>query len=465
MKWKFCIVLILISFFLSAGITTADETEGKEENVKLEKIVVSAKDDGAISISPTTTTIDVNKYIATGNVQTVQDLLATVPGVDVQKTSIVASAHETVLLRGFDTEEFLVTIDGRPVTGVSGSLNLPVDWSSLSLDGVEKIEVTKGASSVLYGDTFGGVINIITKKGVKTETWKPKISLDSEFTEYNTQTHRINFSGGFGDFLYSISGGTRDSDGYLRHNYTDSYDTNIRITYLTPTGGTVDLGWKRHNVEIGYPIANDPNDPVSNYDPNYPIVLGNADVGRQTGTSVCYDGGISYLTRLSNYWDLTFIQPTAKWGTFNTQFYLDRGIPHDYEYAYTYNSKSKTWVLGQSEKEGDRVDTRTWGAKFNHEIKIAEDHTLTWGIDHSNLGQTARQKWITTTSPFIQDAWDINQKLNLTLGFRYAYQTVDFKENRYTYREPQPKSVLTYKFSTKTTGYVSIGKAYSGMAC
>lgn len=464
-KWKFCFVLIMISLFMMTGIVSAGETKEKEESVKLEKIVVTAQDDEAITLSPTTTTINVDKYVATGSVQTIQDLLTEVPGVEIQKSSVGASAHETVLLRGFDTEEFLVTIDGRPITGVSGSLNLPVDWSSLSLDGVEKIEVTKGASSAVYGDTFGGVINIVMKKGVKTRTLRPKISGEAEIAEYDSQTYRLNVSGGVGTFLYSLSGGYRHSDGYLRHNYFDGNDSNIRLTYLTPTGGSLNFGWKRNDVETGYPVANDPDDPLSQYDPGYPIVRGDADVGRQTGNSVCYVGGLSYFARITNYWDFSYDQPTVKWGTFKTQFYIDRADPHDYEYAYSYDSKTKTWVMEQSVREGDNVDTRTWGAKFSHEIKLAKGHNLIWGLEHSNLGQTSRRKWIATTSSYIQDAWDITQKLNLTLGFRYAYQTVDFKEDRYTYREPQPKSILTYKFTPETSGYISVSRAFSGLAC
>ncbi|MGD9159136.1 MAG: TonB-dependent receptor plug domain-containing protein [Desulfobacteraceae bacterium] len=463
-KWEFCFVLIITSLFIMSGLVSADEKE-EEESVKLEKIVVTASDEEAITISPTTTTINVDKYVAAGNVQTVQDLLGGVPGVEIQRSSVGASAHETVLLRGFDTEEFLVTIDGRPITGVSGSLNLPVDWSSLSLDGVEKIEVKKGASSAVYGDTFGGVINIVMKKGVKTETLKPKFGVEGEIAEYDTQNFRINISGGAGSFLYSLSGGYRHSDGYLRNNYTDSNDSNIRLTYLTPTGGSLNIGWKRNDVEIGYPLANDLDDPLSQYDPSYPIVRGDADIGRQTGNSVCYIGGDSYFKRKTNYWDINFNQPTTKWGTFNAQFYADRGDPHDYQYAYSYDKGTKTWVMEQSVREGDRVNTRTWGGKFSHEFKPAKDHNLIWGLEYSNLGQTARPTWIVTTSAYIQDAWDITQKLNLTLGFRYAHQTVEFNEDTYIYREPQPKSILTYKFTPKTSGYISIGRAFSGLAC
>ena len=41
-----------------------------------------------------------------------------------------------------------------------------VDFSRLTMDNVERIEIVKGAASALYGsNAVGGVVNIITKKG------------------------------------------------------------------------------------------------------------------------------------------------------------------------------------------------------------------------------------------------------------------------------------------------------------
>ena len=65
-----------------------------------------------------------------------------------------------VNLRGFERGA-LILVNGAPI-----NLNSKNSLDGIMTDNVEKIEILKGASSVLYGaEAFGGVVNIITKKG------------------------------------------------------------------------------------------------------------------------------------------------------------------------------------------------------------------------------------------------------------------------------------------------------------
>ena len=71
----------------------------------------------------------------------------------------------TVDIRGFgDTanRNVLVLVDGRRTNpmDISGP-----DWAAIPLETVERVEIVRGPSSVLYGDNAaGGVINVVTKK-------------------------------------------------------------------------------------------------------------------------------------------------------------------------------------------------------------------------------------------------------------------------------------------------------------
>ena len=71
----------------------------------------------------------------------------------------------TIDLRGFgDTanSNTLILLDGQRLNPIdSGSIS----WSTIPLANIERIEIIRGAGTVLYGDrATGGVINIITDK-------------------------------------------------------------------------------------------------------------------------------------------------------------------------------------------------------------------------------------------------------------------------------------------------------------
>ncbi|MER3423342.1 MAG: Vitamin B12 transporter BtuB, partial [Nitrospiraceae bacterium] len=76
----------------------------------------------------------------------------------------------TVRIRGANAAHTLVLIDGAIVNSpTSGEFN----FANLTAENVERIEILRGAQSMLWGsDAIGGVINIITKRG----TGKPTAS-------------------------------------------------------------------------------------------------------------------------------------------------------------------------------------------------------------------------------------------------------------------------------------------------
>ncbi len=102
--------------------------------------------------------------------QTIQDILAREPGVQVRSLfGGVNGAQTSVDMRGFGAtavNNTLILINGRRLN----DLDLAgVDFSTIPRKSIERIEITRGNSgAVLYGDgAVGGVINIVTKTGVE----------------------------------------------------------------------------------------------------------------------------------------------------------------------------------------------------------------------------------------------------------------------------------------------------------
>ncbi len=102
--------------------------------------------------------------------QTLPDILQSQAGIQLQHVSAGANgARDSVDLRGFGASapsNVLVLVNGRRFNDFDLQ---GFDFSSIPINAIQRIEITRGNSgAVLYGDgAIGGVINIVTKNGVK----------------------------------------------------------------------------------------------------------------------------------------------------------------------------------------------------------------------------------------------------------------------------------------------------------
>jgi vitamin B12 transporter len=101
------------------------------------------------------------EYFKNLPVNSIDDLLRYVPGVEIQARGPMGSQSD-IVLRGGTFQQVLVVVDGLrmndPNTGHFSSY-IPIVPSE-----IERIEVLKGASSAVYGsEAVGGVIHVITK--------------------------------------------------------------------------------------------------------------------------------------------------------------------------------------------------------------------------------------------------------------------------------------------------------------
>jgi iron complex outermembrane receptor protein len=70
--------------------------------------------------------------------------------------------YSTVTIRGSTAEQVTVLLDGVKINTAQGG---GVDFSSIPVDSIERIEIIRGGGTAAFGgDAIGGVINILTKK-------------------------------------------------------------------------------------------------------------------------------------------------------------------------------------------------------------------------------------------------------------------------------------------------------------
>lgn len=157
----------------------------------------------------------------------VSDLLRTVPGLDVVKTG--GSGTTSVFIRGNKSEHTLVLMDGVPLNDPS-SPGGGYFLENLTTDNVERIEILRGAQSVMYGSSaIGGVVNIITRKGEGGR----KLSLYGEAGSADYALGRAELNGSTKHLDYSL-GGSRLKTGGISAAGSD-YGNTERDGYLNNT--------------------------------------------------------------------------------------------------------------------------------------------------------------------------------------------------------------------------------------
>ncbi len=144
----------------------------------------------------------------TGQTSVLEVLRRTV-GVDVVQSG-GPGRITSVFMRGANSEHTKIMLDGISVNDPSHP-SRSFDFSTLSLDNIERIEVLRGPQSMVYGsDALGGVINIITKRGEGPLTTTTSLMGGT----YGTHNEAVNVSGGDDRFYYSLSGSYFDTDGF-----------------------------------------------------------------------------------------------------------------------------------------------------------------------------------------------------------------------------------------------------------
>src|SRR5262245_52270882 len=178
--WLACVcvlVWLLPSYQASAQeVALADETDV----IETREVVVSATKT-PIPVAQVTSAVEVitEEQMQQRKVKTVAEVLRWAQGLAVFQSG-GPGTNVDVRMRGGTPEQTLVLIDGAIVNSATlGSY----DFANLTTDNIERIEILRGAQSMLWGsDAMGGVINITTKRGRET----PNISAFAEYGSFTT---------------------------------------------------------------------------------------------------------------------------------------------------------------------------------------------------------------------------------------------------------------------------------------
>ena len=179
--------------------------------VEMEQVVVTGtRTPKLLANTPVLTKLITASDIAKADATNLRDLLQQVlPGVEF---SYAMNQQVHMNFSGFGGQSMLILVDGERLAGETMD---DIDFSRLCMDNVDHIEIVKGAASALYGsNAAGGVINIITKNGIRPFA----LNLNARLGRHHEQRYGLSWQQGAGRWSNLLTINRNKSDNYDVHN-------------------------------------------------------------------------------------------------------------------------------------------------------------------------------------------------------------------------------------------------------
>ena len=155
---KYCVSAAVLAAAISQPVYSQDSQSAADDDVI---IVTGTRLAGPLSEQGTAVTVIDEERLEQSAF--VLDAVASAPGVTVNQSGPFGG-NASVRIRGAATGQTLVLIDSVPVndpTAPGGGFN----FATLDTAQIERVEILRGAQSVLWGtDAIGGVVSVVTKR-------------------------------------------------------------------------------------------------------------------------------------------------------------------------------------------------------------------------------------------------------------------------------------------------------------
>ena len=193
-------------FALAAGETRVWDVRLELERMSASVVVTDTAEPTTAETAPDLVDVITADQISQRQEIWLTDMLASEQGVTYDRGGPFGGVTG-FFLDGGDSNYTKVLVDGTPVNQPGGA----VDFSNLTVENVDKIEIVHGASSALYGsDAMDGVIQIFTHRGT---TRTPEVTIEGDGGTFGTGHGGGQISGLLGIFDYSVGAGYFATDG------------------------------------------------------------------------------------------------------------------------------------------------------------------------------------------------------------------------------------------------------------
>ena len=359
-------------------------------------VVTASSEKEDIMAVPSSVTVVTAGDIAESGATSIVAVLEKVVGVTFRSYSTEADAQ--VSMRGFGENScgrVLVLVDGR-------ELNNPdmagLNWQSIPLSSIERIEVLDGPGSVVYGSgAVGGVINIITRESVPGVSAGATISGGS----FGRRQYRVN--GGYGADRAGIrvAADYFATDGYRSRSASEN--TNVTVSAFVDLSDRLTLKPSFSYADLYYEMPGSLSLAMFESDPTQ--ALNRADSGTEKdlggNLSAVYEAG----DRLSVEFPLTYLHKDRSADNTAWSFWTDRE-------QHQFGARPKASWNGRTFLGDLRI---TGGLEF--------DGTLYGARSYSDSGRTVRSYSFDISqysgAPWLSATTGLPYGFRLTGGLRY----------------------------------------------
>lgn len=176
----------------------------------------------------------------------------------------------------FGVRGMRIYADGIPITMPDGQ----GQTGTFNLDTAKSVEFMRGPFSALYGNSSGGVVQIITRDGAQEPT------LSSAYTagSFDTRRGSIGFEGQVGGLNYILNATDYESDGYRDHSQSSRETFHAKLRYAFDAATKLTL--------VGTSLKQDAQDPLGLTQAQYdrdPRQAGTNAIARNTRVSRKHD--------------------------------------------------------------------------------------------------------------------------------------------------------------------------------
>jgi len=428
----------------------------------MEEVVVTAtRDTEEIRNVPANVSVITAKDIEKSGATTIPEVLDKLESIQFRSYS-GNSSQSVIDLRGFGGDnpfgKTLILLDGR-------RLNRPdmsgINWLQIPLNDIDRIEVVRGASSVLYGDAaVGGVINIITKKG----GGEPRFTASVIAGSYGLHDERVGASGSVDKWTYSLSGENNFNDGYRDRSRFTSRGGGLNVGYNVSDLLDISLGLSFNKTDYQLPgyltkdqIAQNPRQ-FQNAPPSLLSITTPDDSGSDRYTNA--NLGVKYILGSFGEIDINLL-------------YGNKDIQAD--------------LMSFPQFSNTRMDTYGITPKYilNRDV-FGFNNKLVLGLDYydepykkdffNSRERTTKTSWADLEKKslgyYVRDEFSIMKSLILNAGYRQERTTIggsntdavtpsnDFFDQQATYHAESYEAGLTWLFGKKSKVYGKYSTVY-----